>query len=150
MNKKGFLLDGVFLIFIFISFLLEFLIIGFVFSNINSNMLLAINATNMVDNDSYAAMDDMLGHVDNVMTMDWVVVFGLFGLFLALIISLYYVRSNPLFAIIGIISTLLLVFLAIIFKDLFVNKLILCSILSKTINMQTSKKIIIYLAPLFF
>lgn len=121
MNKKGFVLDGTFLIFIFIGFVLEFLIIGFVFSNINYNMRAAVNATNMVDNDSYVVIDSMLGKVEDVMVMDWVLVFGLFGMFLAIIMSLYYIRSSPLFAIIGIISAILLVFLAILFKDFFVE-----------------------------
>lgn len=119
MNKKGFFLDGTFLIFIFIGFLFEYLIIGFVFDNINYNMRAAVNATDMVDNEAYVVIDTMLDEVDEVMVMDWIVVFGLFGMFLALIISLYYIRSSPLFVIIGIISAILLVFLAILFKDTF-------------------------------
>lgn len=113
MNKKGFF-DYIYLV--------VFIVVGFialiVYGVSSGNILEGLNSTDVIANNSYAQdiMNDIEAQNDS---NDGLFVIMVFGLVVAILITLYYLRSSPAFFIIGLIGLVVVLFLAIFFKDVF-------------------------------
>jgi hypothetical protein len=119
MNKKGFVFDGLLALIIFIDFVFSYLLLGFVFSNINSNIISGLNDTDLMTNASLTDVEYIIDNVDKVSNIDYIIILVLLGIFMSLLVSYYYIRSNVILVIIGLFSLFVVIFVAIMFSDFF-------------------------------
>lgn len=115
MNNKGFV-DNIYLLIIFIVSFFVIAIIGFIYTQltdkVNTNAF--INSSEEVTN-MITTLDNNQANNDNLLS----VFFG--GMIIVIFVSLYFLRSNPVFFIIGIIGLVIVVFLAILLKGAFTD-----------------------------
>lgn len=113
MNNKGFI-DNIFLVIItivgFFVLIVGFFIYGSIKDALNTNALFSGN-------------EDAQGIFSDIDTtnesQDWLFVLLFFGVCGAILIGLYYLRSSPAFFLVGLIGLVVVVFLAIILRDVF-------------------------------
>ena len=110
-NKKGFI-DNIFLVIVTIVSFFVILLISMIYGNVKDGL----NGFEIISNntDAQETFDD----IDTLQgTWDWLYVLFFFGLVGAILLTLYSLRSSPLFFVVGIIGLFITVFLAILLTD---------------------------------
>ena len=115
MSKKGFI-DNIFLVIIVVLGFFGLILVNFIYGQVrdglNDNALFANNTD--VQN-AFADIDTTNAN------QDWLFVLLFFGVVGAILITLYFLRSSPAFFLVGIIGLIVVVFLAIILRDVFTD-----------------------------
>lgn len=112
-NKKGFV-DNIFLVITVVVSFFVILVGSYAYGQVKNGL----NTFDMVANNTDA--QDVLADVEQSNTnMDWLMLLFFFGSVGAILLTLYFLRSNPLFFIIALIGLIVTVFLAIILVDAF-------------------------------
>ena len=122
MNKKGFIADGLLYLISFFVIAFIFLIVGFVSSTMNTGLINALNETEITSefvtaNDSHVI--NVTDGADNFFNADFLILLLLVGLFIYLVVSFFYIGSNPIFFIVGFIVLIIMIIFSIFFTDFF-------------------------------
>lgn len=112
-NKKGFI-DNIFLVITTIVSFFAILVIGYAYGQVKTGL----NTIDVIANntDAQAIFADVEQGNSN---MDWLMIVLFFGTVGGILLTLYFLRSNPLFFIIGLVILIVVVFLAIMLTDVF-------------------------------
>lgn len=129
-NKKATSLDFIYLI-IFVVIIGLFIIMGKgVFDTINSDL----QAGDILDSDSKDQLQDFNDRYVSI--FDYMALFIMFGLYLFLLVSAYYLDTHPVYFILGIIFTIISFVLAGLLNNIFFD-MVESNALSSTANQFT-------------
>jgi hypothetical protein len=120
MNKKAFIDDGLLFLILFMVVAFIFLIVGYINSVVNTSLVTAMN-----DSDTLRPfINETLPVINNTnafFNADFLILLFFAGLCIFLIMSFFYLPSNPIFFIIGIIVLIILVIFSMFFKDFWIS-----------------------------
>jgi magnesium-transporting ATPase (P-type) len=112
-NKKGFI-DNIYLVITTIVAFFAILVMSYAYGEIKTGL----NNQDIIANNTDA--QEIFVDVEKGNTsMDWLMILLFFGTVGSILLTLYFLRSNPLFFIIGLILLVVVVFLAILLTDVF-------------------------------
>ncbi len=112
-SKKAFV-DNIFLVIMTILGFFVLIMVNFLYGSVKDEL----NTHDVVVNNSLVQETFTAIETTNA-SHDWLFVLLFFGTVTAILITLYFLRSNPAFFIVGLIGLIVVIFLAIILRDVF-------------------------------
>lgn len=119
MNKKAFVDDGLLFLILFLVVAFVFLITGFINDGINTELISVLNNSAVLNN-TVADITEVTDGTDTFFNADYLILLFFVGLCIFLIVSFYYIPSNPIFFIIGLVVLVILIIFSLFFKDFWV------------------------------